>query len=113
LALGLRFVSNPYRRRWAFPLEELAFFEAAIRSARQSIGTATCPPVREIEEARMNLATGGWLIERRLTGIPELRRAERIEHFGQAAHLERLTWDEVLPHGVGRTFITDRTLQPR
>ena len=43
----------------------------------------------------MDLYASDVIIERKLIGVPEVRQAERIEHFGQAPHVRAFEREEV------------------
>jgi hypothetical protein len=111
--IAARYLTNRFRKTWTFSTQELTFFAQAAGSALEAVSQIACPPVEDAIENRMDLAAAEGLIEMRLVGLLELRRATRIEHFGQATHLATYSWSEILPAETRRLKTQDGLLQRR
>ncbi len=93
----LTLVLNRLRRRkasWRFSNSELAFIYSALVAFEKVLDYNEPPAQESLIRLRMELLTCEWIIHHRMLGVPEIRRADHIEHFLQSPHMaERaLSW---------------------
>lgn len=96
LYLG-RLAINRFRTRWRFPANEVDLLSRTFASLVAVLQLHDKPQANELVDLRLDLAACQWIIGGRLMGISALRKAERIEHFGQAAHVAAVKWEDAFP----------------
>jgi hypothetical protein len=87
---------NRHRTRWLFPEPEVRFLAETGRVFLDALSAAGDPSNHDLIQLKINLYVSAWVIERRLVGLPELRRAVKIEHFAPSPHQESIPLVSVL-----------------
>lgn len=93
--LPLTHLVNQTRRAWHFAHDEAHFISATFDSFIKTLSSMANPPEQCLIELRMDLFMCELIIERHLYGVPELRKAEKIEHFCQPDHIQHFTMEEL------------------
>jgi hypothetical protein len=87
-----RLLSNPLKRSWAFSVRETSFLSATLGHVSILLNSAEPPEKEELIELRLDCFVCHDLISRKLFGIPELRKADSIEHFNQSEYVSHVKW---------------------
>jgi hypothetical protein len=84
---------NPLKRSWSFSGRELSFFSATLEHLLRILGYAEPRENDELIELRMSCFDCHYIIRGKLIGVPEIRKAEAIEHFGQSKYVSPVTFE--------------------
>jgi len=95
LLLPLSVLMNRVRRRWRFAGDELLFLAASVDSVLTALSWESVPPPAFLIALRMDLFMCEHIIEKRLAGVPELKKAGNIEHFCQPCHIRHWRLEEL------------------
>jgi hypothetical protein len=90
-----RLILDRFRSAWRFQPAELQFVLQTLQTVIGLLKRREKPEAPALVQARMDLHACEVIIERKLAGLPELRQAQRIEHFCQAPHIEALKLEEI------------------
>ncbi len=71
----------PWKTAWRFPSQEIRFIASNLTTVLSFLEAANRPANQALIDLRMDLNAGEHLIECRCHGLPELARAQRIQHF--------------------------------
>lgn len=99
-----RLALNRFRSRWRFPVREVAFLARTFKSLVSVLQSPEKPDTNALVNLRLDLAACQWIIAGRLMGVSTLRRTQRIEHFGQSAHVASLKWEDIFPGETNTVF---------
>jgi hypothetical protein len=86
---------NRLKRSWSFSVDELSFFSATLERLRRILRHPVLPASEELIELRLDCFECHYLIGRKLFGVPEIRKADAIEHFNQSDHIRHVTFQEM------------------
>jgi hypothetical protein len=86
---------NPLKSSWSFSTQELSFFSATLEHPLRILGYAEPPEIDELIELRMDCFQCHYIIRRKLIGVPEIRKADAIEHFGQSKYVSPVTFQDL------------------
>jgi len=100
LAYPARIILNRFRSSWRFQETDLQFILQTFQSVIDFLRRRQKPEARSLVQTRMDLHACEVIIERKLVGLPEVRQAQRIEHFCQAPHIKPFKLEEIA--GVGK-----------
>src|SRR5262249_22216779 len=100
LTYPARKLLNRVRAFWRFKETELKFILQTFQSVIDSLRRRHKPNARTLVQLRMELLTCQLIIERKMVGLPQIREAERIEHFCQAPHIKPFKLEEIA--GMGK-----------
>jgi hypothetical protein len=90
-----RLVVNRFKKAWSFSEKELSFVAAAFKHLTNTLRRLERPSDQELQDLRGDLLLCQWIVERRLIGVAELRRAADIEHFNQSDYVEHVTLEQM------------------
>jgi hypothetical protein len=112
LRSALQALTNQFKSHWSFSAEEISLFSATLRRLLELLSSPGQPSLDELMALREDCYECCALIERRLVGLPEIKRALSIEHFYQSEHVSHVTFDEMgllarapaqsVPHRLGK-----------
>lgn len=89
-------VLNRFKRSWSFSKRELSFFSATLEHLLGILGHAEPPKTDELIELRVDCFDCHYLIAGKLIGVPEIKKANAIEHFGgQSKHINYVTFQDL------------------
>ncbi len=97
VAYPFRSAMNRFRTTWRFSKIEVQFMLQSLDAFLDMLKHADKPDSHELVQVRMQLCSIQRVIERRLVGLPALRSASNIEHFGQSAYRSFIEFDEIVP----------------
>lgn len=89
---------NPLKRSWSFSRRELSFFSATLEHLLWILGYAEPRENDELIELRLDCLDCHYIIGRKLIGIPEIRKADAIEHFNQSKYVSHVTFQDLGIH---------------
>ncbi len=89
------FLLNQVRNSWSFSVAELSFFCRTLERVLMMLRPAEVPSAEVLIDCRMDCYQCQYVIARRLIGIPEIRKAQSIEHWFQSDHVEHVTFQEL------------------
>jgi hypothetical protein len=92
-AVGL--LCNPLKRSWSFSARELSFFAATLERLLRILHSAELPEKGELIELRLDCFHCHYIVEHKLIGIQEIRKADSIEHFEQSQYVNHVTFQEM------------------
>jgi hypothetical protein len=95
LSYPARIILNRFRVSWRFQESELQFIRQTFQTVVDLLKRRQKPEARSLVETRMDLHACEVLIERKLAGLPEVRQAQRMEHFCQAPHIVPFKLQEI------------------
>jgi hypothetical protein len=93
LLLGYFF--NPLRRSWLFSVEQLSFFSVTLEQLLRVVAASERGTNEQLIELRYTCFRCHYLIGRKLVGLPEIRKAEAIEHFNQSDFAPHVTFADM------------------
>jgi hypothetical protein len=102
LTYPVRIILNRFRTTWSFRETELQFILQTFQAVIDILKRREKPESPRLVQARMDLHACEVIIERKLIGLPEIRQAERIEHFCQASHIKPFNLEEIA--GLGKAM---------
>lgn len=91
----LNLLTRSIRTSWRFSGDDLAFLFAALSAFYDVLDAAQPPAHASLIELRLDLYSCEWIIENRMLGIPELRLAQNVEHYGQSGFVQHVTLEEM------------------
>lgn len=86
---------NRFKRSWSFSTRELSFFSATLEQLLRILGLAEPPETDELIELRMGCFDCHYIIASKLIGVPEIRKANAIEHFSQSIYFKHVTLQDL------------------
>jgi hypothetical protein len=89
---------NRLKHSWSFSAQEASFFAATLERVLGILHRGELPHQEEFIELRLDCFHCHHLIARKLIGIPELRKADSIEHFNQSKYVRHVTLQEMGIH---------------
>jgi hypothetical protein len=95
LTYPVRIILNRFRASWPFQESELQFILQTLQAVIDLLKRRQKPEARNLVQTRMDLHACEVIIERKLAGVPEVRKAGRIEHFCQAPHITPFKLEEI------------------
>ena len=95
LTYPARIVLNRFRACWRFQETELQFIQQTFQTVIDLLKRRQKPDAPTLVETRMDLHACEVMMARKLVGRPEVRQAERIEHFCQAPHIKPFKLEEI------------------
>ena len=94
------FLTNPFKRSWAFSVREISFFSATFEHLLRILNNTDLPQREELIELRLDCFECHYVIARKLIGVPEIQRANSIDHFNQSEYVSHVTFQEVGIHNL-------------
>jgi len=91
----VRLVANKFKKAWSFSRKELSFFCSAFEHLLRVLDYAELPAIQELIDLRMDFYVCQWIIAGRLIGVPELKRAGKVEHFNHSDFVEHVTLEQM------------------
>jgi hypothetical protein len=95
LCFPVRLWLNRLRVNWRFSPSELAFLSGTLSTLAQALPAVEKPDAKDLVELRMNLSACQRIIRKHLAGLPELDKADNVEHFCQAVHVPAVSMREI------------------
>jgi hypothetical protein len=86
---------NRLKRTWSFSVRELSFFSGTLDKLLRMLHDSERPNKHELIELRLDCYYCHYTIGRKLIGIPEIRKADSIEHFMQSGYVNHVTFREM------------------
>ncbi|HTU19420.1 MAG TPA: hypothetical protein VMG10_15270 [Gemmataceae bacterium] len=86
---------NRFKRSWFFSTRELSFFAATLEHLLGILGLAEPPETDKLIGLRMGCFDCHYIIAGKLLGVPEIRKANAIEHFFQSKHINHVTFQDL------------------
>jgi len=90
---SMALLCNPLKRSWSFSRQELSFFSATLDHLLQILGYPEPREHDELIELRRECFDCHYRIRAKLIGVPEIRKADAIEHFGQSEYVSPVTFE--------------------
>jgi hypothetical protein len=81
---------------WTFPVPAVAFMAVTLNRLVTLVEATQKPDPSVLISLRMDCCASEWMIESRCHGLPELRRARRIDHFHRTEWLPYVTLSDIL-----------------
>jgi hypothetical protein len=95
---SLAFLSNPLKRIWPFSIREPSFFCATLEHLLRILSDTEPREKGELIELRLDCFHCHYIIGRKLIGVPEIRKADAIEHFNQSDYVSHVTFQDLGIH---------------
>jgi hypothetical protein len=92
---SLAFLCNPLKHSWSFSVRELSFFCATLEHLLWILGSAEPRKNNELIELRLDCFHCHYMIGRKLIGVPEIRKADAIEHFNHSEYVRHVTFQDL------------------
>jgi hypothetical protein len=86
----------PWKKAWRFPSQEIRFIVSNLTTVLSFLEAGDRPANQALIDLRMDLYTGEYLIEWRCHGLPELVRAQKIEHFHGPLHIRLVKMEDLI-----------------
>lgn len=86
---------NRFKRSWFFSTRELSFFSVTLEHLLGLLGHPEPPETDELIELRVDCFDCHYIIASKLIGIPEIRKANAIDHFGQSKYISHVTFQDL------------------
>lgn len=83
-------IFNRFKNNWSFSLAELSYFHSILEDLLSVVDGDASPTGEELIRLRMACFECHHAIARKLIGVRELRRADRIEHFQASKYIEHV-----------------------
>jgi hypothetical protein len=91
-------LANLSKLKWRFSRNEIIFINQAFKCLLDIVPLRPVPPALTLVNMRLDLFTCECIIQRRLDGIPEIEKANRVEHFCQPDHIEHVKIEDLLEY---------------
>jgi hypothetical protein len=86
---------NRLRASWSFSVPEISFFSATLERFFAILHCPDRPDGERLIDLRMACYECHAIIRRKLIGVPELRKADAIEHFNQSEYVSHVTFEDI------------------
>ncbi len=92
----IRRIANLWKSSWTFSTDEVNFVLAKLTRFFHLLDGQEPGTHEELVNLRMDLSVCQWILANPTCGLPELRRARHIEHFGQADFIEHISLEKLV-----------------
>jgi hypothetical protein len=86
---------NPLKRSWSFSVQQLSYFSVTFERLLEVLGDAEPGANKQLIELRLDCFHCHYLIGKKLIGLPEIRKADAIEHFNQSDYISHVTFEDM------------------
>lgn len=89
------FFLNSLKNSWSFSVDEVSFFAATLEELLKVLHLDEPLDKKKLTELRLDCFTCHYTIRQRLIGVPEIHRADTIEHFNQSKYVSHVSLQDL------------------